>query len=96
MLLNILQITGLSYNRNTNSKIPGTSGSRTLVDNILTNCKPFYKSVGCCGASETKSIMIAAGEHLGFQSVSKRSPRGRFRHTMDVGKVQTGSHCSAG
>jgi hypothetical protein len=28
--------------------------------------------------------------------VSKRSPRGRFRHTMDVGKVQTGSHCSAG
>lgn len=45
MLLNILQFTGPSYNRNTYFKIPGTSVLRTLVDNIVTHYKPFYKNV---------------------------------------------------
>lgn len=41
-----------------------------------------------------KSIIRTATRevaHLGFQSVSKSSPRGRFRYAVVVGKVQTGS-----
>lgn len=37
------------------------------------------------------TVRTATGEvvSLGFQKMSKSSPRGGFRHTVDVGKVQT-------